>query len=72
MQSAKKMTRNDPKIVTLKYGSNFIASDVTCRQVFFGKNYQSNQVNSFLCVLNSFTLMSLCNLPVHFYPRTVS
>ena len=22
-------------------------------------------------VLNSFTLMSLCNLPVHFYPRTV-
>ena len=28
MQSAKKMTRNGPKIVTLKYGSNFIASDV--------------------------------------------
>ena len=24
-----KMTRNGPKIVTLKYGSNFIASDVT-------------------------------------------
>ena len=23
------MTRNGPKIVTLKYGSNFIASDVT-------------------------------------------
>ena len=28
MQSAKKMTRNGPKIVTLKYGLNFIASDV--------------------------------------------
>ena len=49
----------------------YLIALTTCRQVIFGKNYQSNQVHSFLCVLSSFTLMSLCNLPVHFYPRTV-
>ena len=28
------MTRNGPKIVTLKYGSNFIASDVESGLIF--------------------------------------
>ena len=48
------MTRNGPKIVTLKYGSNFIASDVKYgleyfhHRHFFTRNLNANFISTAL------------------------